>query len=1409
MAASAGVSTSDVVIVSITAGSVQVASQVTLGSSATVSASTFAALLESSPASVFIDASFSAYGTPVTYNLTSSTSSATSSPSASPPPPPPLPSTSTPTSSPTMQSASSDVQLQKNMTIAGSSSATMSDDDTATVVTAVANETAVSESSVAILSSTSTSETSSRRQVLQSGSATYAHSMTFGLNCASAEADSLSTTLDAAFSSGAIANRLMEHLAGSHGAFTVQHTPSMIHTPTHTGGESSVPNTLTPTGASTLPPQSLPGEADWIDEFNPTTLQPEMDASPNQTLVSNLTYATQLPTALPPATTLSPALSLAPNTTTQLPTALPPEYEEVVVEYEEPEPDFAPPVITLTGDAMVEVEQFSTYTDSGAVANDLVDGAVRCWRVDDLGTELDTSEVTPAGAPHVLVYRAEDASGNGAEEQRQVAVVSPCVDPSYLCDRDSTEDPILCATCSASGDGQAEEWTCLCLASFETGNNVEVEEFVPVADVTPPVLTLLGDGTLAQTSGGAWLMIHYVEIHGTFNDPGVEAVDDIDGNITARVSSYGVGAVDTSVETPTESPYVITYNVADHSGNLAAEVRRRVYVLNSCPEGELPCGDASTGGEVECSENGLCSSVSMGEEEEVAVNELPAVHLTGPATIQVDQGAGYGACFEGAALSTICDRGATATDVEDGNLDSMVTACSTDGVDYKFEKKGLTGCSHIDTNIPGTYSVLFEVYDSSGGYAQAVRNVTVKAACGAGERLCSDAVTCSEDGVCLSDMTGAGAEEEEEVPPPTLWLRNSSVLSAFIEIKQYQSYAKCAAGVAPSKDELCELGAEAEHLVDGNLTATVLSCPPDSCLSTGCPGHEFVAKGLEDCLNTGADVGTIIEIKFMSKRQVAPGETSKRQVTPGETLKRQMAPGETSKRQVTPGEALKRQVAPAGAVTGEECGRGAAPSQGLEGCPRGRGDRVPGAHHEDFTCSSLECDSRDALLESDATPPDVVPPVITLLHGSPLRLSYGVPEEGLSLIPCPSQNETDGCYAVAVDDTDGDVSARISVAAVTSSTGDVCSVEMAPLAECFPSTYTYEYQAVDEAGNVATATLLVELVEEAKVNAELRITAASTNPADAASEAACLLNASTAENAAFRSGIAQLLNDQADASAGIPLTAEDIEVVNVTASPKQDGGFDLLVEFATAAAVAGGDTSSATARRHLLTAPPQPSPPSTTGPPSPVGDSSTSSPPPDSASAQPPPPYAPLWSRCRTPVQETEVSPALARADDLAAVLQSASSPGGDMGSYLAAAASEQNASLSTDVAGLTNNASSQQVTGEVDEVAALAAAIKAEMATLTAGAESSAAALDEVESLVAQNPEGAEVEPRFQQKQDSWVEGQTQQQEYNSELGDGMTLSLTNQNALDEAAAALVIVRAFTPPPPHKRHRNSNRRCH
>ena len=76
--------------------------------------------------------------------------------------------------------------------------------------------------------------------------------------------------------------------------------------------------------------------------------------------------------------------------------------------------DTIAPVITLVGDAAVEVELDSTYTDAGASATDTVDGSV-----DVITTgSVDTS----AAGAYTFTYTATDTAGNKASQTRTVTV---------------------------------------------------------------------------------------------------------------------------------------------------------------------------------------------------------------------------------------------------------------------------------------------------------------------------------------------------------------------------------------------------------------------------------------------------------------------------------------------------------------------------------------------------------------------------------------------------------------------------------------------------------------------------------------------------------------------------------------------------------------------------------------------------------------------------------------------------------------------------------------------------------------------------------------------------------------------------------------------------------------------------
>eukprot|EP00854_Cymbomonas_tetramitiformis_P000607 gene607-1034_t len=270
-----------------------------------------------------------------------------------------------------------------------------------------------------------------------------------------------------------------------------------------------------------------------------------------------------------------------------------PTIELVELDYEEEtdivvyvgEADVDPPVITLLGNATVEVRLLSQYQDAGASAMDLLDGSVL---VDVAGLEAITTEaVTPAEAPFVLTYSAVDAAGNeAAPVLRSVAVVDPCTPPAFFC-----WDLGICSVCpSGNSSGVTDE--CICMNTWYEALQevaVEVEEFVPVDDIIPPVITLLGGGQLGLNSQGEVFMAHVVAQYDEFVCPPALAWDEVDGDLTDAVMQYGT--VDTAILTPNDAPHIITYDARDSAGNAATPTRRRVYIVSPCPDGWHMCSE--------------------------------------------------------------------------------------------------------------------------------------------------------------------------------------------------------------------------------------------------------------------------------------------------------------------------------------------------------------------------------------------------------------------------------------------------------------------------------------------------------------------------------------------------------------------------------------------------------------------------------------------------------------------------------------------------------------------------------------------------------------------------------------------------------------------------------------------------
>lgn len=239
--------------------------------------------------------------------------------------------------------------------------------------------------------------------------------------------------------------------------------------------------------------------------------------------------------------------------------------------------DTTKPTITLLGSSDVTIQAGSTYTDAGSNVTDNVDTS--------LTATVTGSVNTAALGDYTLSFNVTDSNGNVADTvTRTVHVVDTTAPVITLTGGnmsihtgDTFSEPGADATDNLDGSISVTitggpvvtttpaTFTLHYNAVDSQGNNaIEKTRTVTVVDVSVPVITLIGAGSVD------------VPVFSTYTDAGATATDDVDGNLTSSII-VGGDTVNTSVL----GDYTITYNVSDSSLNAATQITRTVHVVDT------------------------------------------------------------------------------------------------------------------------------------------------------------------------------------------------------------------------------------------------------------------------------------------------------------------------------------------------------------------------------------------------------------------------------------------------------------------------------------------------------------------------------------------------------------------------------------------------------------------------------------------------------------------------------------------------------------------------------------------------------------------------------------------------------------------------------------------------------------
>ena len=245
--------------------------------------------------------------------------------------------------------------------------------------------------------------------------------------------------------------------------------------------------------------------------------------------------------------------------------------------------------VCLEGDQQIVLEVGSGFTDPGAsawVAGSLLDKEKMPLEVVASGT-VDSQTLGIYELRYCAQYRREHFFGDKkaeAEAVRTVKVVDTQLPVISLTKNEGTftfpgqpyEEEGYIASDNYDGDLTAavireeKDGKVYYSVTDSSGNTTQVVRDIFYDDPVPPELTLGGEPVVSVKLGDA------------FVEPGYSATDNIDGDITAKVTVEG------TVDTATVGRYTLTYTVTDGFGN-AVSCSRTVKVLEKImpplPEG--------------------------------------------------------------------------------------------------------------------------------------------------------------------------------------------------------------------------------------------------------------------------------------------------------------------------------------------------------------------------------------------------------------------------------------------------------------------------------------------------------------------------------------------------------------------------------------------------------------------------------------------------------------------------------------------------------------------------------------------------------------------------------------------------------------------------------------------------------